>query len=226
MYGYAEQSEFNRFENLDGLEWKLINHLVYSESKYSQLLWKILAYPTMDCLFKPNLTTAERLALIDVDDGGETTKRVFMSPFLDDAWTQQCAHLHIYIDGIYPVNHGIATVNMGIETISHSKIIKISGDATAHEIDSSNPLPNPNDSSSEGEQIVLYKNRESVMLKCILAEFNGLYVDGVGYLQFNQRTNYYNQSQYSLFNGRSYIGHLTKMAVLISGVSDSGNVGF
>ena len=226
MAEYAQWAEFNRFENLDGIEWKLINHLLYSESKYAQMIWKILAYPTMDCLLKDNLTASAKMALIDVEDGGETTKRVFFSPYLDDAWLEQCAHLHIYIDGIYPISHAESTVNIGIETIVHSKTIKILGDAISHELNNNNPLPNPNDLNPNNSQLVLYKNRETVLLKSVLAEFNGLYLDGVGYLQFNQRLNYYNTSTQALWNGRSYIGHITKMGMKLSGVSESSTFGF
>ena len=126
---YDECTNYNRLTNLDSLEWKIISHLLYSQTKNAQNIWKILKYPTMDCLLQDNVSLEDRYALIDTEDGKETNKRMFLSPYVDDAWTEQCAHVHIYIDGIFPQNHEVATVNVAIETISHSKIIKVLGDA-------------------------------------------------------------------------------------------------
>lgn len=223
---YDEMSNYNRFTNLDSIEWKIISHLLYSQTKNAQNIWKILKYPTMDCLFKDNVSLEERYALIDTEDGQETNKRVFLSRYVDDAWTEQCAHLHIYIDGIFPINHEVAVVNIALETISHSKIIKIMGDADAQDINPLLPNPNPNDSDKKGEAVVLYKNRESVLLKSVIAELNGLYLDGIGYFQFNQKTNIHNNSQQNLWNGRTYLGHVTKMAMLVSGLAEGPNSNF
>lgn len=141
----------------------------------------------MDCLLQDNVSLEDRYALVDTEDGKETNKRMFLSPYVDDAWTEQCAHVHIYTDGIFPQNHEVATVNVAIETISHSKIIKVLGDADGRDINPLLPPPNPNDSDKQGEPVVLYKNRETVLLKSMIAELNGLYLDGVGYFQFNQK---------------------------------------
>lgn len=223
---YDECTNYNRLTNLDSLEWKIISHLLYSQTKNAQNIWKILKYPTMDCLLQDNVSLEDRYALIDTEDGKETNKRMFLSPYVDDAWTEQCAHVHIYTDGIFPQNHEVATVNVAIETISHSKIIKVLGDADGRDINPLLPPPNPNDSNKQGEPVVLYKNRETVLLKSMIAELNGLYLDGVGYFQFNQKTNSYNNSQQKLWNGRTYIGHITKMAMLVSGVSEGPNYNF
>ena len=100
------------------------------------------------------------------------------------------------------------------------------GDADAQDINPLLPNPNPNDSDKKGEAVVLYKNRESVLLKSVIAELNGLYLDGIGYFQFNQKTNYYNNSQQNLWNGRTYLGHVTKMAMRVSGLAEGPNRNF
>ena len=44
MNGFVTGSAFNRYTNLDNIEWKIIDYLVKSKSKYANYLWKILKY--------------------------------------------------------------------------------------------------------------------------------------------------------------------------------------
>ena len=62
---YDECTNYNRLTNLDSLEWKIISHLLYSQTKNAQNIWKILKYPTMDCLLQDNVSLEDRYALID-----------------------------------------------------------------------------------------------------------------------------------------------------------------
>lgn len=80
---YSEFNDFNRFQNLDGIEAKIVEHLVNSESKHAQTIWKLLKYNDLNALSKPNLTKKEREALICFDNGYGNTKRVFFQPFVD-----------------------------------------------------------------------------------------------------------------------------------------------
>ena len=64
MNGFVTGSAFNRYTNLDNIEWKIIDYLVKSKSKYANYLWKILKYDTEDCLTKADLTEKEKLALV------------------------------------------------------------------------------------------------------------------------------------------------------------------
>jgi hypothetical protein len=50
MIGFNSQNSFNRFTNLDNIEWNIINHLINSESQSVENLWKILKYDSPDCL--------------------------------------------------------------------------------------------------------------------------------------------------------------------------------
>lgn len=107
--------------------------------------------------------------------------RVFMQPFVDDAWSEQCSSIYVYVNGIYPNNLQLSTVDVTIELIVHSKISVINGDGD----ELTNPDANPNDSTDKGDIVVTSKNRATVLLKSLLAEFNGLYIDGIGFLEFN-----------------------------------------
>ena len=83
---YSDYTLYNRFENLDGIETKILEHLIYSESKHANNLWKLLKYNTLNALSLDDVTVRERLQLVNNDSGYPVDKRVFLSPFMDDAW--------------------------------------------------------------------------------------------------------------------------------------------
>lgn len=218
--GNYNYNDFNRFQNLDGLEWKLVNQLLYSDSKYAENIWKLLYYSTPDALTRDNLTLMQKQSLICVEnDTGETGKRVFITPYINDAWTEQTAHIHIYVDALHSPNHIVSNVHVCIETIVHSKLGTILSDV--NEADA-----NPNDSHVDGAPLVLRKNRATVLLKNVLALFNGMSIDGIGQLQFNQAIDPYCVSTQYLWNSRAYYGHLTRMVVKMSGASTNPEFGF
>ena len=221
-YGYSQYNEFNRFENLDGIETKIVNHLISSTSKHAKILWKLLKYNDIYALSQPDLTEAEKLELVYKDNGEMTTKRVFFQPFIDDAWQEQCCSVYIYVEDIYPFDHLKSNVNVTVETVVHSKICAIAGDGDP----ALNPEANPNDSDEQGNIVVAFKNRATVLLKCILAELNGLYLDGIGYLQFNSKDGLRGRTQMPMWINHNYYGHATTFSMALSGISSSSNVGY
>lgn len=214
-YYYSEYNDFNRYQNLDQIEGLIVNHLVNSTTKHANNLWKILRYNDMYALSKPNLTVEERLALISNDNGDQTSKRVFFAPFTDDAWTEQCSSIYVYVERIFPRSHLESVVYVTVETVVHSKISAIAGDGDPE----NNSSANPNDSDKKGDIVVSFKNRATVLLKSILAELNGLYINGVGYLQMNNIEDMHGQVKMPLFNNRSFYGHASSFVVLMANVS-------
>ena len=215
MSDYLERSEFNefnRFQNLDGIEAKMVSHLVKSQTKFADIIWKLLKYNSLDALSRPTVSEADRWKLVCYDNGDPVSKRVFFSPFVDDAWQEQCSSLYIYVETVLPIDHLRSTVGVTIETVTHSKISAIHGDGDQFLY----PLANPNDSDGKDNVVVAFKNRATVLLKCILAEFNGLYLDGAGYLQFNMRMPLKCKATMPLYNRRSYYGHSISFACAMS----------
>ena len=221
-YGYSPFNDFNRFQNLDGIEAKIVEHLINSQSKHADIFWKLLKYNDLYALSQPSVSIAERKELVNYDNGYGNTKRVFFQPFVDDAWQEQCSSIYIYVDSLYPINHLTSFVGIKVETVTHSKIAAVSGDGDRE----LNPDANPNDSDSEGNIVVAFKNRATVLLKCILAELNGIYIDGVGYVSFDTKSDIKGKVEKSLFNGRNFYGHVTTFVMEISGVSGSSSVGY
>lgn len=213
--------ENNRYSNIDAIEWKMIDLLLNSESKYAENLWKILAYPTVDCLLKDNLTKAEKNKLIFIDEGQETSKRVFITPFVDDGWTEQCAMVRFYVDSVLPQNVGRSDIIVSVEAISHSKVGVIAGEA-----DEDNPQSNPNDFKKDGSVLVPYKSRVTTMVKYLAALFNGMFLDGGGILQLNREINSESGIFPSLWNSKAYFGSRLKFAIKMQSTSTTPTRGF
>lgn len=232
---YSTFNEYNRFENLDGIESKVLFHLVNSQTKHAQNMWRLLKYETLDALAQDNVPVKERLKLVSSDNGYPTDKRVFLAPFIDDAWEVQCSSIYVFVDGIKPVDGMRAIVTLTVEIITHSKVSTINGDGDPIsnpdvDVDADGAVDtygaNPNDSDEQGSIVVLMKNRETVLLKSILAELNGLYLDGIGYLVFDKIEKETGEVTMPLFNGRPFYGHKVKFLMEVSGVSDSGGIGY
>lgn len=204
------QAQYNRFTNLDSIEERIINYLIKSDSIYANRIWKILKYSTIDALLKEDLTQSEKAILVDDDGEFQTKKRVFRYPFLEDAFTEQCSLMRIYIDSIVPINHLTSIVNVGIDLITHNKINNLYNDA-------SDEIENPENYNPTENEIVI-KSRKTAFLKNILAELNGANIAGVGQLQFNRELSFFSQAKLGLFNNRDYTGYKVIFACMQSGV--------
>ena len=220
---YSDYNEMNRFANLDSIEDKILQHLLHHKTKHTKNIWKLLKYATLNALSEEEVSLSDCLSLINKDTGYPTDKRVFLSPFVDDAWAVECSSLYIFVDKIKPIDHTRAAIYVTVETVTHSKISVINGDGDSD----LNPDANPNDSDINNEVIVDIKNRETVLVKSLLAELNGLYLDGIGYLQMNKLENDVSGDvSMPLFNGRSYYGHRINFVVEMSGISESADWGY
>lgn len=217
----VDGNAYNRFVNLDNVEFRIFDFLAKSENKYSDYLFKILKYDVEDALSKASVPYAERLSLLYCNNGDASGKRAFLSPYIDDAFEEQSSHIHIYTHSVIPKNHLVSVVNIGLECIVHNKISNIYGDASMY-----NPNTNPSEIAKDGNPIIIYKSRAAVMQKCVLAALNGVFIDGVGTLQFNIELNKENTSKLSLWNGKKFFGYSIIMSTLMSGVSETPNCGF
>lgn len=235
-WGYSDYNSFNRFENLDNVEPLIIEHLIKSNSKHADLFWKILKYNDLYALNQPSVSEAERRELVSDDNGEQATKRLFFSPFTNDALEDQCSSVHVYVNGIKPLDHIRATIGVTVQAIVHSKINVLAGngDPTLNpdEKDDAGNIAkygaNPNESDSQGSVVVPYKNRATVLMKCILAELNGLFLDGIGYLKISGNANQgATWSAYTeVFNGKAFTGYDIRFAIEMSGFSDTSYIGY
>lgn len=214
-------TNFNRYTNLDNLDGQIFNYLINDESKYANNLFRLLKYDTQDALYKPELTIAEKRALLYTTNGDASDERVFFSPFVDDIFESQCSQLYIYVQKIIPQNHVISKVVIGFDLIVHNKISNVYGDASVD-----NPCSNPSEIDKEGNISIFYKNRATVMLKSLLASLNGSFVNGGGTLMFSKENSDNDYADMSVFNGRKFYGYHVNMSATMSGHSENPMVGY
>lgn len=211
------QNAYNRFTNLDGIEDRIIYYLISPTNKTNEQLkqvhniWKLLVYDDIDALNKPLPKYSDVIKLIDNSNNEQTDKRIFRTPHLEDAWLVQCSMLKIYVDSIIPQNRLLSVVNIGIDIVTHTKIINVR-------------VPDNDDSTIidevDGIQVKIEtKSRISVLTRAVLSLLNGQDIAGVGQMQFTSELSRYNQARYSIWNNRAYEGIKLCIGCQMSGVS-------
>ena len=215
---------YNRFTFLDGASDRIFYYLLSPNNKSplqlqcTYTLWKLLYYNDFDALNEPLPTYRQIIDLISKNNlETQNDKRLFRSPHFEDAWTEQCSIIKVYIDSIIPNNTVYATVNYGIDVICHNKIIDIR--VPDEELCQAPPI----DIVDGVEYRVEIKSRVDTMVKCVLALLNGADIAGVGKLEFTQQKNRFIQAQYGIWNNRNFEGMKIVMGAGIGTVSENSN---
>ena len=118
MIGFmTDETQFNKFINIDSIDTRIVNYLRDSESKEAERIWKLLKYSDMRALFQEPLTKKEKNELI-YRDKDQNSKRIFTMPLVEDSMTETCSLLKIYISSIEPTDHLRATINIAIDIIN------------------------------------------------------------------------------------------------------------
>lgn len=209
-------TKYNRFSNLDGSEDRIIywllspNNKTPEELKATHTIWRLLMYNDINAMNKPLPKYSDVVKLICNDEITQTNKRIFRSPHMEEAFTEQCSLIKIYIDSIIPQNEYVAQTNYGVEVISHNKIINVKvaeEDQTVIDI-------------VDGIEVkVETKSRVTMLTQAVLSLLNGADIAGVGRLQFNAGNFRYNQAQYGVWNNRNFEGMKIVIGALQSGLS-------
>lgn len=210
-------NDYNRLQNLDGIEDRLIYYLLSPKNKTELELeqvhniWRILYYNDTDALKKPLPSYFQVVKLIYNDNGAQNGYRIFRSPRMEDGWTEECSMIKVYIDSIIPVNHLRAIVNVGVDVVVNTKIINLSvpQDSIDVYIDEIEGIP----------VSVKTKSRVTVLTQAVISLLNGAEVAGVGKMIFSREQSIFNQAQYGIWNNRNYEGIKIVMGVSMSGVS-------
>lgn len=208
---------YNRFDNLDSIEDRIIYYLLSpvnkTEAELEQVhnIWRLLYYNDIDALSKPLPKYSDIIKLIYNDNDSQAGYRIFRSPRLEDGWEEQCSMLKIYIDSIIPADHLRSVVNVGIDVVVNTKIInvRVPDEQINVMIDEVDGVP----------VRIQSKSRVSILCKAVLSLLNGAEVAGVGKLIFSRQHSIYNQSQYGIWNNRNFEGIKNVIGVSMSGVS-------
>ena len=225
MFNGQNTVAYNRFAYVDGISDRIFYYLLTPNNKTAyQLeqtfqLWKLLYYNDYDAL---NHELPKYKDLINLVSKGimeiQNDKRLFRSPHFEDAWTEQCSIIKVYIDSVIPNNTIYATVNVGIDVICHNKIIDI------RVPDDELCLQPPIDIVDGVEYRIETKSRVESMFKAVVGILNGADVAGVGKLEFTQQKNRFIQAQYGIWNNRNFEGMKIVMGVGMSNISEDCGV--
>ena len=212
---------YNRFDNLDGAEDKIIYYLISEKNKtpeqlkYVHTLWRLIYYDDIRALINdknhPLPTYKQIEKLICNDETLQSPYRIFRMPYIVETEEEESSILRVFVDRIMPTNHLIAQVNFGVDILVHSRLTNIL-----------NPITDDNDeviNVNELKPLVQYKNRATTMLKCVIALLNGAYISGVGNLLFSREPNRFVESKMGLMNNRTVYGYRTMFTCQMSGVS-------
>lgn len=174
-------NEYNNFNNLPLMQYKIIGYLMQNNED----IWKVLNYPTTDCLSKPNLTMSQKASLIYQGQSNSSGYRCFMDSFTDDAFIDQCSILRVFPDVIIPKNRSVSDLVFRIEVLSHVKIQYLDG----------------------------YMNRNVYLFQQILKTLNGIdKIVGLSRLVFDRNDNSFDRASLNISNNRNYTGYSILMS--------------
>ena len=147
------EHDYNKFAGFSNLSYNIITHLISND----EVIWRLLKNSTNDALTKPNLSIAEKRALIYKGQSDSTPYRVFTSMFIDDAFQAEQTQIRVYTGRVNPENYVTAVVDFVVDVICHNKIAILSNAA----------------------------NRLDVMFEHVMNALNGRDIESLGRLYFN-----------------------------------------
>jgi hypothetical protein len=153
------QEVYNKYTDLPLFSYNCIKYLMDN----NELIWKLLNYTDKNAYKNdsnhPNLTKAQKGALIYDGSTDETPYRVFLDVGQDDAISSEICIIRISPVELVPTNHIYGNVAMAFEILCHNKI---------------NTLSN-------------YSTRVVTISQQLLEVFNGADISGLGRLYFDRR---------------------------------------
>ncbi len=175
------KDEYATYELLPHLSYKIVEYLMTSPD--AEIIWKLLKYTDADAYDKENLSLEEKAKLIYDGQADGSKYNVFFDYMLDDSETKMETLLRIYPAEVYPNTrvHGLCSIN--IEVLSHAKI---------------NHLSN-------------YTTRVDTIIQALLKVLNGVDVNGIGVMFFDNQGSRYDKIQ--IIGQKPYKGKLLKMSV-------------
>jgi len=168
---------YNQFSHMPYVPYRVLEYL----AENNDIIWKLLKYQTKDALSKPNLTLDEKLALIWSGDSDQDKYSVFLTRLIENAILDAKTILKIYKINTIPTDHIKANVSYEFDILHGSKLAIV-------------------------EYNGIICNRADVFETELLKTLNGVYVGGIGTLQFNKQKSNWDSSNYNLGDSKTYEG--------------------
>jgi len=173
-------NDYNKFKQLPQMPYNIIKNLIINNEN----IWKLIKYNTPNALDLANLTKKDKASLIWNGEEDSEDFRVFMQPYTDDAFAQQCTQIRIFPSSIVPTNRTLGIISFCFEILTHVKI---------------NQLNN-------------YQTRILTILQEVIATLNGVEINGIGSLFFDYEGSRDNFAKLNLYNNRNYCGYTLTMS--------------
>lgn len=127
-------SNYNTLSMLSDIPYNAIAYLMDN----SELIFRLLRYNDSEAYrldaSHPNLSQAEKGALIYDGKMLETDARLFMTTGMDYAWTVEACQLRISIVEVRPTNYILGNILLGMEIYPHFKISQLSNYKTRQDM--------------------------------------------------------------------------------------------
>lgn len=113
----------NNFKVIPKIPYKVFEYLLESNSQECENLWKLLKYPSIDCLSKPNLTYNEKYNMIWSGQSDEEHYTLFCKPLLTNSLgdADEMIQLRMYRNNLTPTTRIEATILFEIDIITNDK---------------------------------------------------------------------------------------------------------
>lgn len=168
---------YNQFTQLPLMQFQIISYLIQSPN--ANPIFNLLYYNTPNALDLPILTSQQKGSLVYDGSPITTSFRIFLNPFLDDVFNEQCSLIRIFPEIVTPKNRVVSDITFRIECFSHVKISTLNN----------------------------YTTRNVTMLQNLLQNLNGINIGGVGLLSFDRMGSPYDRANLNISNSRNYEGY-------------------
>lgn len=169
--------DYNKFSTLPFMPNKMMEYLFENNEN----IWKILKYPTSDCLSKPNLSMNEKVEMIWGGQDNQQDFNIFFTKEIDNMFPELTTILKLFTLNISPDNHLVSTVALQFDIICGGKISVI-------------------------DYMGIPCNRIDVLRMELLGTLNGENVLGIGELQFNNKLSRWCGSMMNIGNDKTFTG--------------------
>lgn len=118
---------YNDFENVPYIPYRILEELLTDESDIVNKFWKLLKYPTADCLQKPNLTIEEKDALIWRGESLEQNYTIFIKPLVSSSMdtAESQIQMRLFRYNTVPNTRFDATILFEIDFLTNEKVCPI-----------------------------------------------------------------------------------------------------
>lgn len=114
---------YNQFAQAENICECIVNFLFNSPN--AKNFWKLLYYPSRDCLYKPDLTDEQKQSMICVDptiDGSTAEKNIIFQKDIDDGLTLNIPQVRIYTGDLIPINDYSGAIEILMEIVVPNKL--------------------------------------------------------------------------------------------------------